>query len=172
MASINVRISRRPYWSRRNNSNMRRRNVHNLIPISVLKPGPPSAKLIPKCLVLNARSLVKPDAASALCTEVTTNKIDVCFISETWLNSNVPSNLICPDGYALIRKDRLDARPGGGVAILCRKDWKIDKLDYNDQWSLSVYGVKSRSKIIISTMLQQFIIRQIQLILNPIYWTI
>ena len=26
----------------------------------------------------------------------------------------------------------MDARPGGGVAILCRKDWKIDKLDYND----------------------------------------
>ena len=81
---------------------------------------------------MNARSLVKPDTASALCTEVTTNKIDVCFISETWLNSNVPSSLICPDGYALIRKDRLDARPGGCVAILCRKDWKIDKLDYND----------------------------------------
>ena len=129
MASINVRISRRPYWSRRNSSNMRRRNVHNLIPISVLKPGPASARLIPKCLVLNARSLVKPDAASALCTEVTTNKIDVCFISETWLNSNVPSSLICP---ALIRKDRLDVRPGGGVAILCRKDRKINKLDYNN----------------------------------------
>ena len=47
---------------------MRRRNVHNLFPINVLKPGPPSAKLIPKCLVLNARSLVKPDATSALCT--------------------------------------------------------------------------------------------------------
>ena len=106
-----------------------RRSVHNLIPISILKPGPP---LIPKCLVLNPRSMVKPYAASALCTEVTTNKIDVCFISETWLNSNVPLILICPDGYALISKDRLDIRPGGGVAILCRKDWKINKLDYND----------------------------------------
>ena len=108
------------------------RSVHNLIPIIALKPGPPSAKLIPKCLVLNARSLVKPDAASVSCTKVTTNKIDVCFISETWLNSNVHSSLICPDGYALIRKDRLHVRPGGDVAILCRKDWKIDKLDYND----------------------------------------
>ena len=60
---------------------MRRTSVHNLI------PGPPSDKLIPKCLVLNARSLVKPDAASALCTELTANKIDVCFISEIGLTA-------------------------------------------------------------------------------------
>ena len=100
--------------------------------IIALKPGPPSAKLIPKCLVLNTRSLVKPVATSASCTEVTTNKIDVCFISETWLNRNVHSSFMCPDRYALIRKDRLHVRPGGDVAILCRKDWKINKLDYND----------------------------------------
>ena len=117
---------------RLNNRNTRGRNAHNLIPIRLSKSGPSPAKVTPKCLVLNARSLVKPDAASSLCTEVTTNKIDVCFISETWLNSNVLSSLICPDGYALIRKDRFDARPVGGVAILCRKDWKINKLDYND----------------------------------------
>jgi hypothetical protein len=59
-------------------------------------------------------------------------KIDVCFISETWLNSKILSSLVCPDGYILVRKDRSDARPGGGVAILCRNDWKIKKLDFNN----------------------------------------
>ncbi len=81
---------------------------------------------------INARSLAKPDAASALCTEVITNKIDVCFISETWLNNRILSSLICPDGYILERKDRSDERLGGGVAILCRNDWKINKLDFNN----------------------------------------
>ena len=95
MAYINVRISQRSYWFRRNNRNTRGRNAHNLIPIRVSKFGPSPAKVTPKFLVLNARPLVKPDAAFSLCTEVTTNKIDVCFIPETWLNSNVLSSLIC-----------------------------------------------------------------------------
>ena len=49
-------------------------------------------KAVPKCLVMNARSLVKPDAPSALNTELRSNNIDVCFVSETWLNSNISSN--------------------------------------------------------------------------------
>ena len=49
---------------------------------------------------MNARSLVKPDAASALNTELrSNNNIDVCFVSETWLNSNISSNLVRPNGY-------------------------------------------------------------------------
>ena len=73
-------------------------------------------------MVINARSLVKPDAAAALYTESCTNKIDLCFVSETWLNSKVASSLICPDGYRIVRKDRYDLRTGGGVAIACRND--------------------------------------------------
>ena len=74
MASIKVRVSQRMHRPRRYNESIRRRNVCNLISVNVSKPGPPLAKVIPKCLVLNARSLAKPDAASALCTEVITNK--------------------------------------------------------------------------------------------------
>ena len=74
---------------------------------------------------MNARSLVKPDAPSALNTELRSNNIDVCFVSETWLNSNISSNLVCPNGYNILRNDRSDFRKGGGVAILYRTDWKI-----------------------------------------------
>ncbi len=132
MTSIKVRVSQRMHRPRRNNESIRRRNVCNLISVNVSKPGPPLAKVIPKCLVLNARSLAKPDAASALCTEVITNKINVCFISETWLKGRILSSLICPDGYILVRKDRSDERLGGGVAILCRNNWKINNLDFNN----------------------------------------
>ena len=44
---------------------------------------------------------------------------------ETWLNENFPTHLICPSGFTVLRKDR-EERRGGGVAIFCRCDWKIE----------------------------------------------
>jgi hypothetical protein len=38
------------------------RNSNNLITIHVCKPGPPESRSIPTCIVINARSLAKPDA--------------------------------------------------------------------------------------------------------------
>ena len=104
----------------------------NLITIKPLKNGPPAPKLIPKCMVINARSLAKPQAASALNTELSTWEIDICFVCETWLNNKIPSNLICPENYCIIRKDRGDNRNGGGVAIICRNDWKCKVLNFQN----------------------------------------
>ena len=78
MAQIPVRISSRKYRSKQN-----KRNADNLITVKLSKPGPLVSKIIPKCLVINARSLAKPDAASALNVEISTNNIDICLISET-----------------------------------------------------------------------------------------
>ena len=66
---------------------------------------PTAAKIVPRCVILNARSIVKPDAAPALYAELSTNNIDICFISETWLNKSIISQLICPNGYLMVRKD-------------------------------------------------------------------
>ena len=66
--------------------------------------GPTPPKVIPKCMVINARSLAKPGATSALYADLHSNKIDICFVSETWLNNKIPSHLICPDGYTISRK--------------------------------------------------------------------
>ena len=63
--------------------------------------------------------------------ELKSNNIDVCCISETWLNPTIASSLICPPEFCIIRKDRLGAR-GGGVAILCRKDWRMQKIPNMD----------------------------------------
>ena len=90
--------------------------------------GPTPPKVIPKCMVINARSLAKPGATSALYADLHSNKIDICFVSETWLNNKIRSHLICPDGYTISRKDRSDERNGGGVAIICRSDWRIKQI--------------------------------------------
>ena len=90
---------------------------------------------------MNARSLAKPDAAPALYAELKSN-IDVCFVSESWLNKRIPSHLICPDGYTIIRKDRVGARTGGGVAIICRNDWKIRVLNFKANFEFETVWCK------------------------------
>ena len=55
----------------------------NLSRVNVTRQGPSKPKQIPQCLVLNARSIVKPDAYPALYAELKSNNIDVCCISET-----------------------------------------------------------------------------------------
>ena len=105
------------------------RNMSNLISVPII-PTVSQPKVIPKCLVINARSLVKADAFPALYCELTSHKADVCCISETWLNQNIPSHLICPEGFSILRKDRI-GRQGGGVAILCRGDWQLERMEGN-----------------------------------------
>lgn len=63
------------------------RHTHrNLSYINGIKQEPTKPKLIPQCLVVNARSIVKPDAYPELYAELKSNNIDVCCISETWLH--------------------------------------------------------------------------------------
>ena len=93
----------------------------NLSYVNIIKQGPTKPKLIPQCFVVNARSIVKPDAYPALYAELNCHNIGLCCISETWLHPTTSGLLICPPGFHIIRKDRLWPR-GGGVAILCRND--------------------------------------------------
>ena len=102
------------------------RHVCTLRPIQVNKAAS-SSHLIPCFLVLNARSIVKPDAFPALCADIMSNNIDICCISETWLKPTIPNSLICPPNFSIIRKDRTDRR-GGGIAILCRNDWRMSRM--------------------------------------------
>ena len=80
-------------------------------------------RIVPKCLgVINVHSLVKSDAVSPFYAELTCNWIDICFVSETWLHKNVPTSMVCAEGYLMIRKDRGGLRIGGGVAVIYRND--------------------------------------------------
>ena len=97
----------------------------NLRYVNIVGREPSKPQQIPQCLVLNARSIVKPDAFSALFADIKTNNIDICCISETWLHYTVCNSQVCPSGYTILRKDRTNRR-GGGVAILCRNDCMED----------------------------------------------
>jgi hypothetical protein len=121
--AIPVRISSRRF-KRSRNLQQRHRNLKY---VNVIGPEPSKPQQIPQCLVLNARSIVKPDAFPALYADIKSNNIDVCCISETWLNHSVCNSLICPAGYSFLRKDRTN-RCGGGVAMICRNDWKMESL--------------------------------------------
>ncbi|XP_022809307.1 uncharacterized protein LOC111346277, partial [Stylophora pistillata] len=89
---------------------------------------PSQPRIIPCCMVMNTRSVAKVDAFPALVAELLTNNCDLCFLTETWLKPIHPTHIVCPNGFCMIRKDRLDRR-GGGVAVICRGDWKIERLD-------------------------------------------
>ena len=66
--------------------------------------------------MLNARSLC--NKIDEFCLFLSEQNVDICCVTETWFNSNVPDSLICPKGYAVFRRDR--DTPGGGVAIFAR----------------------------------------------------
>ena len=55
-----------------------------------LKQG---CRIVPAGFVLNARSLVKPDASAALHLELTNNNEDFCIIAEKWLKHAIPTLL-------------------------------------------------------------------------------
>ena len=136
MDLIPVRTSQRFY-----RVELAKRKCYNENLIKVIINGREVSKprQIPKCLVLNARSLVKPDAYSALRAEINSNNIDLCFISETWLHSAIPNSLICPPGCNIARKDRKGTR-GGGVALLCRNDWKMENVLNDENICLNAFG--------------------------------
>ena len=121
---IPVRITPR---TRQNSYTKSLRHCNNLRPIQVNKIAPSQPRLIPCCSVLNARSIAEPDAFPALGADIKSNNIDVCCITETWLKPTIPSSLLCPPNFSIIRKDRTNCR-GAGVAILCRNDWRMQPL--------------------------------------------
>ena len=69
-------------------------------------------------MVLNANSILSRKKSDALEALVHYTKPDAILISETKLHSTI-SNSCFPEGYTIIKKDRL--KGGGGVSI-CVKD--------------------------------------------------
>ena len=84
-------------------------------------------------LNLNCRSLIKKREE----LEHIIEQLSPTFIclTETWLDGSVSVNDYVPEGYKMIRHDRTNdykqkyaKNNGGGVAILYRKDIKIQKI--------------------------------------------
>ena len=67
------------------------------------------------CIYLNARSIVNKIKELELL--VLSENDDIVAITETWLNATILDSELNIDGYTLLRKDRIDNKRGGGVAL-------------------------------------------------------
>lgn len=79
-----------------------------------------------KVLYCNARSLIPK--SDVLLNYVSLYEPFVVAVTETWLNSHIPSSLFCPPGYTVYRRDRVTGR-GGGSLILVRDTVDSIQLD-------------------------------------------
>jgi hypothetical protein len=88
----------------------------------------------------NVRSLrYKTDELAAV---LEANNIDVSCITETWLDSNIPTEAVDINEYTCYRHDRSDGRTGGGVACYVSVHWPCSRLhemetpDFETIWLL------------------------------------
>ena len=81
---------------------------------------------IVSCMYMNARSLKKNihlqenqyiSHLSRFQELLYSESVDIMFVTETWLNSNVSNTEILPNGYNIYRTDRPLGQTGGGVLI-------------------------------------------------------
>lgn len=79
------------------------------------------------CAHINARSLLA--SFDIFKDYFCVNSFDLVAVSETWLTGAVPTDLVLLEGYTLLRRDRLDGRRAGGVAIYLRNDFKYSLLN-------------------------------------------
>ena len=103
-------------------------------------------------MVINTRSVAKMDAFLALAAKLMTSNCDLCFLTETWLKPIHPTHIVCPSGFCMTRKDRLD-RGRGGVAIICREDWKIERLD-------GLFSILSIMHVLFTTLMSPCMIKR------------
>ena len=92
-------------------------NLENTaISVSTFKPKRCKRFHFPVFLLANIRGgfASKLDEFQVLFNE---NNIDIAVLTETWLHSDITSDMLYIPGYTLFRLDRHDGRQGGGVAI-------------------------------------------------------
>ena len=75
------------------------------------------------CGLINTRPM--SNKAASIIELFISQKMDILVITETWLYSDDSAKLrkITPPGYQIISNPR-DSRRGGGVAVICRENYK------------------------------------------------
>ena len=88
-----------------------------------INPGP-GRSLFLKLGHLNVRSLNVVDKFEEIASIILNEDFKIFALSETWLNSSIPSELFDIPGYcSLYRRDRLDGRRAGGVGLYVSLDF-------------------------------------------------
>lgn len=78
---------------------------------------------------LNICSLKSREHFTLLKDSVVSNNFDIFTISETWLDSSVNNESIHIPGYTLYRQDRGPHKPGGGLCVYIKKNYKVSSLE-------------------------------------------
>jgi len=73
------------------------------------------------------------------------NNIDIAVLTETWLHSDITSDMLYIPGYTLFRLDRHDGRQGGGVAIYVKSTTDCSLLPDQSQHNFEVLWLVYRA---------------------------
>ena len=84
-------------------------------------------------------------------TQVVSSNLHIISLSETWLNSKLPNNILeLSDDYTLIRNDRQwtqegasEPKKGGGVAIYIKNNIKFSATNFS-HWNTSNRNIESQ----------------------------
>ena len=72
-------------------------------------------------MLINVRSLKKPHCCELLGADIIAIDFDMCFVAETWRNSEIHYSFIKIDGYSVLRSDRTTRNSNkqifGGVVV-------------------------------------------------------
>ena len=78
-------------------------------------------------MLINSRSVKKPNVVFLLSTDLAAQSIDWCFVTESWLNSDIEDYFIPIPNYKLLRCDRSAKNSkknhGGGVCSYVRSNF-------------------------------------------------
>jgi hypothetical protein len=81
---------------------------------------------LPRLCLANVRSLrFKVDHLTAV---FQVYQINISCVTESWLDSNIPTEVVDIDGYICRRRDRSDGRKGGGVICYVDANWPCIRL--------------------------------------------
>ena len=84
------------------------------------------------CRLINARSLVNKIPELHCLLYNCSLKIDVLFVTESWLNNSVSDGILDPrNHYSIYRHDRPNLR-GGGVCVFVKRGLRINQLSTSD----------------------------------------
>ena len=100
-------------------------NKSNLTVVNCVEtPEIPTSNVIVGCV--NVRSI--RNKTHDFVDNVLTDDYDICMVTETWLDGadSVPATEATPGGYVFDYQPR-QGRTGGGVGLLCKKEFKIIK---------------------------------------------
>ena len=85
-------------------------------------------------------------ALEKLSVDLNINKIDIAFLTETWLNEDVTNDNMQIDNYSMIRQDRTKLNSeksiGGGVCIYYRKELNLQTLKVEQSENFEILWAK------------------------------